>query len=153
MKTIVLFLTISLFFSCKKSESLDPVCHFNFSEPVIKSGYTCSSGAETDTLVISKDIIEYVYYAPAESANPKIKKSRTPSENEWTDIRRYINMDDFVKLNYNSCNACAGGYDEWISVKKDSLQHKITFERGYVIDSIRRLQEKIFQLRTEFKKQ
>jgi hypothetical protein len=59
-------------------------------------------------------------------------------------------MDDFIKLNYNSCNICIDGCDEWIYMQNEESSHKITFGPGFKNDSINKLQTKLKQLRTEF---
>jgi hypothetical protein len=157
MKTILfIFLIAGLLISCKKSESNDSVSYsdpIDYSDLVIKSGYTCGWGSGTDSLLISKNIIKYVYYIPQQSQDPQIKVARAVSETEWGKIKNDINMNDFVKLTYHTCNVCVDGCDEWISIQDKDLLHKITFGYGYRIDTISRLQETLSRLRAEFKKQ
>jgi hypothetical protein len=150
MKTIVVFLMIGLLLSCKKSETIDET--IDYSDLVVKSGYVCGWGTGTDSLLISKNLIRYAYYIPSESQKPQIRRSRAVSETEWKDIKSDINMNDFVKLTYHTCNICADGCDEWISIQDNSLLHKITFGYGDKIDTISRLQDRIKQLRAEFRK-
>lgn len=57
-------------------------------------------------------MIKYVYYIPATSQMPQITKSRTVPENEWAEILNCINVNEFVKLQYQTCNVCADGCDE-----------------------------------------
>ncbi len=122
----------------------------NSSNLIIKAGYTCGWGAGTDTIEISKTAIRYVYYIPKKSEFPQIIDTKTVPDSEWTEILKCVNIEDFVKLNYQTCNVCVDGCDEWISVQEGSIYHKITFDKGLTIDSIGKLQNIISQLRTEF---
>ena len=61
-----------------------------------------------------------------------------------------VNMDNFLKLNYQTCKVCSDGCDEWIFIQKDNISHGIRFGKGAKIDSISQLQVKLEQLRTEF---
>jgi hypothetical protein len=101
--------------------------------------------------VITKETIKYVYFIPAISKEPVINKSRAVSETEWTEIQNDFNLDDFVKLNYQSCNICLDGCDEWISIKKNQISHEIRFAKGLNINTISKLQERLARLRIEFK--
>jgi hypothetical protein len=148
MKSIA-FLILTIFFvfsGCKKSESTPD------SDLIIKAGFACGWGSGEDSLEISKTTIKYVFYIPARSNKPVIDKSRAVSESEWKEILNNINFDDFVKLNYQSCNICVDGCDEWISIRDIKISHEIRFAKGLKIDSISKLQNKLEQLRSEFNK-
>ena len=149
MKPLSLFLILTTFFillSCKKSE-LPPD-----SDLIIKAGFICGWGSGEDSLEISQSKIKYVYYIPAQSRMPIIRKSRSVTENEWREILNDVNLDDFLKLNYQSCNICVDGCDEWISVQNYKISHIITFGKGSQIATISRLQNKLAELRAEFSK-
>lgn len=117
---------------------------------VIQAGYVCGWGAGTDSIKITKQKISYQYYIPRKSPAPQISKSRSVTADEWTEIVSSINMDQFLKLKYNSCNVCFDGCDEWVLLKNEKLNHKITFGKGVQIDTISTLQKKLAQLRTAF---
>ena len=145
----VSFLILTAFFvflSCKKSE-LTPN-----NDLIIKAGFVCGWGSGEDSMEISQTMIKYAYYIPAKSFTPIINKTRPVPDSEWTEILNDVNLDDFIKLNYQSCNICVDGCDEWISIQDDKIYHKITFGKGSIIDTISRLQNKIAELRTEFNK-
>jgi hypothetical protein len=148
MKPIV-FIILTLFFvfsDCKKSE-LTPG-----HDLTIKAGFACGWGSGEDSIEISRTMIKYVYYIPAKSHEPTIDKTRAVSDNEWTEILNNVNLDEFVKLNYQSCNICVDGCDEWIIIQNDHISHNIRFTRGERIDKIDKLQNKLEQLRSEFSK-
>jgi hypothetical protein len=120
------------------------------SKLVIKAGFICGWGSGEDSIEISQSAIKYVYYVPRISQQPQIRKTRTVSSSEWTEILNDVNMDDFVQLNYQTCNVCFDGCDEWIFIQKDNLSHGIRFGKDAKIDSISKLQIKLEQLRMEF---
>jgi len=119
---------------------------------VIKAGFMCGWGSGEDSLIITSTTIKYVYSVPAKSQIPEINKERQTSTSEWNNILNSINLDNFLNLNYNTCNICVDGCDEWISVKNDSMSHQIRFGLGLKIDSIKPLQDILSQLRSEFRK-
>lgn len=136
------------FISCRKADNI-PIPNDD-SSLKINAGFYCGWGAGADSLYISKSSIKYLYFVPSESMQPKINKSRSVSDTEWVSILNSVNLDDFLKLNYNSCNICVDGCDEWISIHTDHTFHQIRFTMGLRIDTIVKLQNKIAQLRSEF---
>ena len=135
-----------IFFSCEKTES-NPT---DESKLVIKAGFICGWGSGEDSIEISRTSIKYVYYIPGKSLQPQFRKTRAVSSSEWTEIMNDVNLDNFLKLNYQTCKVCADGCDEWIFIQKDNISHGIRFGKGAKIDSISQLQVKLEQLRTEF---
>ena len=146
MKNLVGLFLIGLIslVSCKKPEDRTDL--------VINAGFMCGWGAGEDSINISETIVEYVFYVPRESALPHTRASRNLTESEWTEILNSFNTDDFMELEYNTCNICVDGCDEWISIKNDRLYHKIVFTKGQQIDAIKGLQDKLSLLREEFGK-
>lgn len=140
------FLLAVLFSSCQTVEKEQ------LSNPsiTIQAGFNCGWGSGTDSLILTRNEIRYVYYVPRLSANPQVQKKRGVPEIEWTQIINSIKADEFAKLSYNSCNVCFDGCDEWISVRNDLNFHKITYPKGLKIDTISELQLKIAALRAEF---
>jgi hypothetical protein len=142
-------LLISILFSvlitsCERSES--------DSDLIIKAGYACGWGAGEESLEISRSLIKYSFYIPAHPLQPEIIKTRAVSDNEWVELRNVINIGDFIKLDYNSCNICVDGCDEWISIQNFQDSHSIRFTKGLKIAEIDQLQKIIEQYRSEFRK-
>jgi hypothetical protein len=152
MKNHLLLIILLSFFliTCIKKED-NPTIKEN-SSLVIKAGFMCGWGSGQDSLIISDLIIKYVYSVPANSQIPEINKTRRTTATEWNNILYSINLNNFLNLNYNSCNICVDGCDEWISIKNDSISHQIRFGLGFKIDSIKPLQDILSQLRSEFRK-
>ena len=110
----------------------------------------CGWGSGEDSLYISNTVIKYVYYVPARSMLPKIKKTRATTDNEWANILNSLDLSNFVKLDYNSCNICVDGCDEWILIQDDQMSHQIRFGLGLKIDAISDLQTMLANFRSEF---
>ena len=146
LSLFLIFITTLFLSNCEKTE-LTPT-----SDLTIKAGFMCGWGSGEDSLVISQTRVTYVYYIPAQSQLPVINKSRPVPESEWTEILNDINLNDFVKLNYQSCNICVDGCDEWISIQDENISHSIRFGKGQQIDTISKLQTKLAELRSEFSK-
>ena len=141
---IVVISALFILLSCAKNDSNQT------SNLVIKAGFICGWGSGEDSIEITQTSIKYVYYIPGKSLQPQIRKARAVSSSEWTEIVNDINMDNFVRLNYQSCNVCVDGCDEWIFIQKGDLSYEIRFGKGAKIDTISELQIKLEQLRTEF---
>jgi hypothetical protein len=146
---ILIFIFSFCLIACNKTE-LSRAKSENTSM-VIKAGFMCGWGSGEDSLIITSTIIKYVYSVPAKSQIPEINKERQTSTSEWNNILSSINFDNFLNLNYNTCNICVDGCDEWISIKTDSMSHQIRFGLGRKIDSIKPLQDILSQLRSEFR--
>jgi hypothetical protein len=147
MKNLVLLILVVLVFpgSCKKAVD-------DKADLVIEAGYMCGWGAGEDSINISESTVDYVYYIPRESALPQTRTSRNLTESEWSEIINSFNTDNFMELEYNTCNICVDGCDEWISIRNDRLYHKIRFTKDQQIETIKGLQDKLSLLREEFGK-
>ncbi len=148
MKTylIIATATILMILGCKSMDTN----RIDNSTLVIKAGFICGWGSGQDSIEISQTAIKYIYHVPRESEKAKITKTRAVSSSEWTEIMNAVNMDNFNKLKYNTCNVCVDGCDEWINIQKDNQTHEIRFDKGATIDTIGKLQMKLAELRTEF---
>jgi hypothetical protein len=140
MKNLLFLFFLLILFSCKKSDQ----------DFIIRAGYACGWGSGEDSLVISSSEIKYVYYVPMESAQPKINESRATTKSEWDEIENAVDFKIFRKLDYNTCNICVDGCDEWISMKGDDINHQIRYNKGLKIDSIAKLQEIIDRIKAGF---
>lgn len=148
-----ILLTLSLvLLGCKKPIALTDTSKSTNSCLIIRAGFICGWGTGTDSLEISRTEIKYVYYIPSKSYVPIINKTRSISDEEWKEIVNDIDTESFLGLDYQSCNVCVDGCDEWIFIQNGKLSHKITFGKGLEISTISKLQSKLAELRTEFNK-
>ena len=120
------------------------------SDLIIQAGFVCGWGSGTDSLTITKETISYSFYIPRIASSPQLIKSRPVTGGEWSEITGYVNVDEFTKLIYNTCNVCFDGCDEWIFIRSNQQAHKITFGKGESINVLSKLQAKLSQLRSEF---
>jgi hypothetical protein len=144
--SIAILLLTGLLFSCHKNEPDQT----NNPGLVIKAGFECGWGSGTDSIYISRAGIKYAYYIPARSQQPQINETRSISAGEWTEIESDADLKGFIRLQYQSCNICFDGCDEWIFIRNGDISHKITFGKGRKIDSISSLQTKLAEIRAEF---
>jgi hypothetical protein len=142
--SLLIFTMLSVFQGCIKYQTVSN------SEMNITAGFVCGWGSGMDSINISRKSITYRYWVPATSPDPVINKTRPVTESEWTEISSFINLTEFLNLDYQSCNVCFDGCDEWISVQNENISHKITFEKGMEIKDISKFQAKLASLRDEF---
>ena len=141
MKKTSFLLLLIILFSCKKTDD---------DHLIIKAGFACGWGAGEDSLEITGSEIKYVYWVPSQSTKPLINETRAITKSEWDEIENTINIDSFSKLDYNSCNLCFDGCDEWISIHNDGTDYQIRYSMGLKIESIAKLQEIIDRIKAEF---
>ena len=146
---LIVFLTL---LSCRKPVVTNDFQQSSNSNIVIKAGFTCGWGSGDESIEISKTSIKYIYSVPAKSQQPLINKTRSVPNSEWTEILKDVNIDTFFKLNYLTCNVCFDGCDEWIIITRNNISHEIRFTKGFKIESISKIQNKLSQLRDEFNK-
>jgi hypothetical protein len=140
MKKLFFLLSLVILFSCKKTDD----------DLIIKAGYACGWGAGQDSLVISQSEIKYVYWVPARYSHAVIDTIRALTKSEWDEIVDAVNISTFRKLDYNSCNICVDGCDEWISMQGDNVNHQIRYSKGLQIESIAKLQGIIERIKAGF---
>jgi len=146
----VIFLMLACLVGCEKQEKSS--INKEESSLKIRAGFICGWGAGEDSLYISNTVIKYVYSVRSQSKIPKINKTRVTTDAEWVDILNSLDLENFVKLNYNSCGICVDGCDEWIKIQDDQISHQIRFGLGSKIDSISDLQTLLAQYRSEFQR-
>jgi hypothetical protein len=138
------FITITGCFKFNDNPNVDP-------GPIkLSAGFACGWGSGEDSLVIYTSAIKYMYWVPAQSREPKINMTKEISGATLDSILRTIDYAAFQKLNYNTCNICVDGCDEWITVYKGSESHRIRYSKGLKISSISALQDKLAEIRKEF---
>jgi hypothetical protein len=142
--SLLIFTLLFVFQGCIKYQTVSN------SEMKINAGFVCGWGSGMDSINISRDSVVYRYWVPAKSPDPVISKTRPVTESEWKVISDNINLTEFLNLDYQSCNVCVDGCDEWISIQSENISHKITFDKGLEIKDIGKLQATIAALRAEF---
>jgi hypothetical protein len=149
-KPLLILILMPIFIILLNSSGQTSTKQNEASDLTIKAGYICGWGAGQDTLIITKKKVSYVFYVPQKSNKPRIKKSRPTTEKEWKELLSSFDLNAFLKLNYNTCNVCIDGCDDWISIQSKDINHRISFNYGMQIDTIKNLQEKLSQISAEF---
>jgi sarcosine oxidase delta subunit len=144
LASLAILTLLLIFQSCIKYQTVSK------SDLTIDAGFVCGWGSGMDSIKISRNSITYRYWVPATSSDPIINKTRAVSEIEWEEILSYVNLSEFLNLDYHSCNVCVDGCDEWISIQNDNISHKITYDKGLEIKAISSLQAKLASIRAEF---
>ena len=146
MKKLIILPLLLLLFTCRKTD--------NFLQPdsslILKTGYMCGWGAGEDSLVISATKIYYVYRVPSKSQQPVIRQTRAITQSEINDINQALNIDTFNNLEFNTCNICVDGCDEWITIKNQKSDHNIRYSKGQKIEGIADLQTILDKIREGF---
>lgn len=118
---------------------------------IIVMGSVCGWCAGEDSIIIAKDSIHYKYASPCDAG--VFRKDTLTDINDWNSLIAQLDMNEFQKINLNTCNFCVDGCDEWISIKNDSVFHKIRF--GYqdstAIQKIKPFVDKLNALKARFK--
>jgi hypothetical protein len=149
MKYIIFCITflLSVPFTCNRQE---PAAGVSDSATIITAGYVCGWGSGEDSLVITSDKVSYKFFVPASSSKPSVNISRTLTAAEQEAIKNAVDFPTFCQLEYNSCNVCADGCDEWIIIKHLNATHEIRYSKGQQINSVSALQAILLDFRKEF---
>lgn len=126
MWIIIIIITCSVFASCERVAQEDPEKD-NYRIEIVM-GTLCGWGAGGDSLVITKEITSYAFYAPSDDRD--FKTIDVTAEKEWNQLLTLLDFEEFQKININTCNVCVDGCDQWISVRTDSLYHHIRYGLG-----------------------
>jgi len=138
---------LSVPFTCNRQE---PEAGVSDSETKITAGYVCGWGSGEDSLVITSGKVSYRFFVPASSSKPSVTVSRSLTAAEQEEIRNAVDFPTFSQLEYNSCNVCVDGCDEWIIIKYLRSTHEIRYSKGQQINSISQLQSILLNFRKEF---
>jgi len=117
---------------------------------LIEFGSACGWCAGEETITISESKIEYIRNIPCGENEGQTKLSRTYNSEEWEGLINSLNYDYFLTLDYNTCNVCVDGCDEFIFITKDGETHEIRYTPGNEIEGIESFQEKLYELLAGF---
>jgi hypothetical protein len=114
-------------------------------------GTACGWCAGTDSLVITKDSVIYKFISPCDNNDYTTDSVTNP--NDWNDLVNLLDTDEFTEIDINTCYVCVDGCDTWISVKGDSISHKIRFGHrdSIAVQNIRPFINKLDSIRNGFR--
>jgi hypothetical protein len=147
--TIMLMSILLFLVSCEKEKIIKEEDN---NELIITMGTTCGWCAGGDSLFISENKIYYKYNSPCDDKD--YWKDTLTNKNEWNNLIRHLDYNEFQKININTCYVCADGCDTWIYIKNGSAFHKIRFgyEDSIVIKNIKPFVDRLDSIRLRFRK-
>ena len=128
MKRKIIFFCSFVFVAWACSESKE--FQLEKSDLVIKAGTVCGWCAKNDTLIISGKSYRYVNFIQCSTTNPSVKKTGKLETTELESLLNQLDLQEFKKLELNSCNVCVDGCDDWITIKNGAETHTIRFSRN-----------------------
>lgn len=143
-----LVLLIFLFFvNCSQEEN---EIHDDF---VIEFGTVCGWCAGNESITVSNSTVNYQRIIPCGENQGTFNNSKMISADLWDDIVASFNYSYFLTLDYNECNVCVDGCDEFILITNNNKTHKITYKPSTQIVGLENLRGKLFVLMNELREQ
>lgn len=117
---------------------------------VIEYGTVCGWCAGEEAITVSSVKVDYLRQIPC-GDNKGTKNATNPiSEERWNDIITSFDYSHFVALDYNECNVCADGCDEFIKITKNGSTHEIRYSPSIQIDGLDDLRDELNSLINDF---
>lgn len=118
---------IVMAFSCQNDHLAEKSQYSNL---IIKTGTICGWCSVDDTLTIHGNSVRYVNYTQCSNNQPAVEKNGQVLTSQLDTLLANLNLNEFKKLNLNSCNVCADGCDNWIFFDNGIESHYIRFGTG-----------------------
>jgi hypothetical protein len=143
---LVVGITMFLFISCEKENNGAA----NKSDKLqISMGGICGWCGGSDSLLITQTRTYYESFSPCDSSVEKM--DTLTAEKEWNELVDLLDLEEFRKIDINTCYVCVDGCDTWITVKDNTFSHTIRY--GYndstVIQNIRPFVDKLQEIKAE----
>ena len=103
---------------------------------IIEFGTVCGWCSGEELIKVSESEITYLRNIPCGDNKGTIQKDRLISSNEWKEINGSFDYSYFKTLNYNECNVCADGCDEFIRITEYNTTYEIRYSPGKQIDGL-----------------
>ncbi len=112
----------------------------------IEFGSVCGWCAGEEKITVTESKVKYFREIPCGENAGKTELSRSYSSDDWDELVHSLEYDHFLVLDYNTCNVCVDGCDEFIIITKDGETHEIRYNPGTEIEGIEGFQEKLEEL-------
>ena len=142
VQTLLLILLSSLLISCTKQKDEFGV-HGSF---IIEFGTVCGWCAGEETMTVSSVKVDYMRHIPCGENKGTTNKTDEISEEEWNAFTSSFDYSWFLTLDYNECNVCADGCDEYIKITSNGSSHEIRYSPSKEIEGMNSLREKLNNL-------
>ncbi len=128
----------------------------DIAEPNLKISYGTSFveclGYCTKTIEASEGEIKLIMTSEADSL-PTIVFTKSMKSATWDSILSVVDVAEFAMLdNEFGCPDCADGGAEWIAIKADDIEHKVTFEYANEPEALKSYAELLRSLKIYFEK-
>lgn len=118
---------------------------------VIEFGTVCGWCAGEELLTVSESGIKYTRTIPCGDDKGTTQKQKSISTSEWEEIYASFDYSYFKTLNYNECNVCADGCDEFIKITDHNDSGEIRYSPGLQIDGLEELKSLLTNLLDEMR--
>lgn len=134
---------ILLFLSCENDQ------YKNQNDLTIIAGSICGWCAGTDSIVVTKELVRYEFA----NCDKKISKTKVTTEIAWADLKKSLDLEEFKKINLNTCYVCADGCDYWVEIRSASFNHRIRYgtEDSVTVRRVKPFLDKVHSIREEFR--
>ena len=142
---IYLILVSAFIISCSKGKD-------DFGEHnslVIEYGTVCGWCAGEETVTVSSVKVDYLRHIPCGEDEGTTNKTNAMDEEKWNDLISSFDYSYFLTLDYNECNVCADGCDEFIKITIEGSTHEIRYAPSTKIDGLIDLRKKLNTLLNE----
>ena len=143
--SFILILIIPFIISCSKQDD-EFGGHGSF---VIEYGTVCGWCAGEESVTVSVVKADYLRQIPCGDEEGTQNKTIALSEEAWNDIISSFDYSWFQTLDYNECNVCADGCDEFIKITNNASTHEIRYSPSTEIDGLNNLREKLNDIMNE----
>ncbi|WP_297097096.1 hypothetical protein [uncultured Draconibacterium sp.] len=140
-KLLLLFLLVSLF-----------ACNDNPDNPaiLIEYGKECGWGVG-EFISISENKVDYVRTSLGVESPDIESKSKSISNEEWTELSNLYDFDFFLTLDYESMNISFDGCDDIIRITQTDNEHGIRYDPSTEIEGLEAFQERLNELLIEMR--
>lgn len=134
---LILVLVPVMFVNCSRSED-----EFGDHGPVtIEFGTVCGWCGGEEKITISSVKVDYLRNIPCGENKGTISKTDITDSYDWNEIISSFDYDYFLTLDYNQCNVCVDGCDEFIIVTKEDSSHEIRYTPSAEIEGLDELRQ------------
>ncbi|QGY43797.1 hypothetical protein GM418_09030 [Maribellus comscasis] len=137
-KNYFLIMLIPLLFTfCSKSDD-------EFGEHgsiTIEFGSVCGWCVGEEKIIVSSVKTDYYKNIPCGENKGTINKTDAITSDEWEEIFSSFDYNDFLELEYDECNVCADGCDEFIIIIKNESSHEIRYTPSKEIEGLEELRQ------------
>ena len=117
---------------------------------VIEYGTFCGWCAGEEKITVSSVKTDYFRNIPCGENEETTNKTKKMSLEKWNEIILSFDYNQFLTLDYNECNVCADGCDEFIIITKRGESHEIRYSPSEEIEGIKELRQILNKRLEEF---